>query len=135
MDFATCALLNKVMLEMNYMGRSFEANQKVIDASALLWFSIETILNAESYTGILFIIIVKELQISYLSNWCVRYISKIIEISCFFLQIIVNPSVESANFIVFAFAHKNMLKATEKRIFQVKYFAILRDDIWYHMKV
>ena len=35
------------MLEINYRGRSFEVNQKVIDASAILGVPIETIINGQ----------------------------------------------------------------------------------------
>ena len=39
------------MLERNYRGRSFEVNKKVIDASTILYFSIETIMNAQLKSG------------------------------------------------------------------------------------
>ena len=47
-DVAISALLNKIVLEINYRWRSFEENQSVIDASGTLWFSIETAINAQS---------------------------------------------------------------------------------------
>ena len=50
-------LLNKIVLEMKYRGRSFEVNQSTIDVSAIFQFSIETIINAKlekrTMTGIL----------------------------------------------------------------------------------
>ena len=39
-DVATSALLNKMVLEVDYRGRSFEVNQSVIDASATFRFFI-----------------------------------------------------------------------------------------------
>ena len=39
-DVATFALLNKMVLEVDYRGRSFEVNQSVIDASATFRFFI-----------------------------------------------------------------------------------------------
>ena len=43
-DVATSALLNKIVLEMNYRGRSFEVNQSSIDVSAIIYFSMQTII-------------------------------------------------------------------------------------------
>ena len=34
-DVATSALLNKIVIEVNYRGRSFEVNQSAIDVNAI----------------------------------------------------------------------------------------------------
>ena len=39
-DVATSALSNKIVLEVNCRGCSFELNQREIDASATFWFLI-----------------------------------------------------------------------------------------------
>ena len=47
-EVATSALLYKIASEMKQRGSSFEVNQSAIDASAIFWFSIKTIINAQS---------------------------------------------------------------------------------------